>query len=203
MKIEHRCLSQNLANTRLEKRDDKDARIEGHAAIYFDPADPQGTQYRLWEDYYERIMPGAFDDAIRNDDVRCLFNHDVNQVLGRSKSGTLTLSVDSRGLRYACDCPDTSVGRDVATMIERGDVSGSSFGFLPVETQYREEDGVWYRELLKVQLFDVSPVTFPAYHGTTTEIARRSLDQHRQHISEARGARISRDLAFLELESRD
>lgn len=202
-KIEHRTLSQNLANTRLEKRDDKPARIEGYAALYYDESDPQGTQYRLSEDYYERLMPGVFDDAIRNNDVRCLFNHDPSHVLGRSKSGTLTLSVDSRGLLYSCSCPDTTIGRDVGTMIERGDVSGSSFGFEAVDVQYREQDGIWYREILKVRLYDVSPVTFPAYEGTTTEIARRSLDQHRKLIGQARGAQIARDLALLELGPRN
>ncbi|WP_296451257.1 HK97 family phage prohead protease [Rubinisphaera sp.] len=203
MKLEHRVLEQRMANTRLEKRGENGSRIEGYAAVYFNEADPENTQYRLWDDYYERIMPGAFDEAIRNDDVRCLFNHDPNQVLGRNKSETLKLSVDGRGLFYSCDCPETTIGKDVATSISRGDISGSSFGFIVHEAEYREIDGIWYRELIRVGLFDVSPVTFPAYTGTTTDIAQRSLTARKSELAELRRAKLDREIAFLELGATD
>ena len=199
MNIEHRILEQNLAETRMEKRGEGDQRIEGYAAVYFDEQNPEATQYRLWDNYFERIMPGAFDDAIRDDDVRCLFNHDPNQVLGRNKATTLDLSVDQRGLFYSCHCPETTIGKDVATSIGRQDVSGSSFGFEVLEAEYREVEDVWYREIIKVRLYDVGPVTFPAYDGTTTDVARRSLDLQQKKVAETRGLNIDRELEFLRL----
>lgn len=149
-------------------RKDKPPLIAGYAARYHDPNDA-GTEYQLWDDVFERIMPGAFDRAVRDDDVRALFNHDPSSVLGRSKSGTLRLSLDSKGLRYEIDPPDTQVGRDVLTILHRGDVSGSSFAFDILGETIRKEtvDGKtrYIRELTDVKLFDVGPVTFPAYNA--------------------------------------
>lgn len=182
MKIEHRCLQQRVAKTRLESRSEGETgKIQGYAAVFFNASDPENTQYAMWDDYFERIMPGAFDSALKDDDVRCLYNHDPNQVLGRSLSNTLQLSVDDTGLFYTCDCPDTVVGRDVATLLNRNDVSGSSFSFEVIEAEYREEEGgIWYREVTKVKLYDVGPVTFPAYAGTSSEVAQRSLQRHKK-----------------------
>lgn len=145
--------------------------IVGYASVFYDPADSK-TAYRMFDDIEERIMPGAFDRALKEgDDVRGLFNHEASAVLGRTKSGTVRLSVDARGLRYEIDPPDTQAGRDVVKLIERGDVSASSFGFVPEVTAYREEKregetGIYVIERQSVRLFDVSPVTFPAYEGT-------------------------------------
>jgi hypothetical protein len=151
--------------------------IVGYAAVFYDPNVP-GTAFRLWSDVEERIMPGAFDAAIREDDVRALFNHCPDFVLGRSKSGTLRLSVDARGLRYEIDPPDTQAARDVLAMLRRGDVSGSSFAFSERSRTIRELPGMYVIELNDVQLFDVGPVTYPAY--TATEAAARSSDLRRE-----------------------
>jgi uncharacterized protein len=121
----------------------------------------------------ERIMPTTFDRALREDDVRALFNHDPNFILGRLSAGTLKLSVDPVGLRYQIQAPDTQAARNVLTSIKRGDVTGSSFSFIPHPDggQRTYKDGNRYiRELHSVQLFDVGPVTFPAYQGSTTGV---------------------------------
>lgn len=159
--------------------------IAGLAAVFYDPGDP-GTAYRLWDDFEERIMPGAFDRAVaEGDDVRCLLNHDVNQLLGRTKSGTLRLSITKRGLAYEADTPDTQPGRDAVTTIRRGDIDGSSFGFRCTDSDLRIEprDGkeLWIREVRGVILYDASPVTYPAYEATTAEARgalRTQLDGH-------------------------
>lgn len=164
----------------VEARADGKRTISGYAAVFYDPADP-GTEYRLWDDCVERILPGAFDRAVREDDVRGLFNHEDSQILGRTASGTMRLSVDKRGLRYEIDAPDTQCARDLLQLLDRGDVTGSSFAFMPDDTTYRETDGVYIIERRAVRLFDVGPVAFPAY--TATEAQARA-------VSAADGERI-------------
>lgn len=122
--------------------------------------------------FKERIAPGAFSTAI-GDDVRALFNHNQDYVIGRTKSRTLELSEDDKGLLYEVKLPDTSFARDLATQIERGDIDGSSFGFRTIEDNFDEVDGEIVRTLIKVELFDVSPVTFPAY--PQADVAVRSF----------------------------
>lgn len=162
---------------RLQKRADGDTElipaITGTAAVFFNDKDRENTQYRLWDNRYERIMPGAFDRAIAEDDVRALKNHDVGSLLGRSTANTLTLSLTATGLDYEIDTPDTVVGRDTVTEVKRGDLDGSSFSFIATKRSWVEEvdddDRVTYfRQVEEVRLFDVGPVTFPAYTGTTT-----------------------------------
>ena len=178
----------------LELRKDGETSIlEGYAAVFYRETDLDGTQFRLWGDTYERIMPGAFDEALkRPDDVRCLFNHDVNALLGRSVSGTLKLSVDAIGLRYACRFPDDEDGRRVASKIQRGDVSGCSFGFIADKTVWREDGEMTYREVESVRLYDVGPVTYPAYKGTDVSVAKRSYGEF------AESHRSPRTLAGIE-----
>ena len=143
--------------------------ITGYAAVYHQADDP-GTEFELLDNYVERIMPGAFDNALETgQDVRGLFNHDPNQVLGRTGAGTMTLSADSIGLRYDIIVPDTQLGRDVATSISRGDVTGSSFSFKVADggAEIRKDGDKTIRELRSVNLFDAGPVTFPAYSGSS------------------------------------
>src|SRR5262249_31979044 len=107
--------------------------IVGYAAVFYSATDP-GTEYVLadWSDecVVEQIAPGAFDRALKDqDDVRALFNHNADYVLGRTASGTLRMTEDDKGLRYEADLPDTTVARDLAAMVERGDINGSSFAF--------------------------------------------------------------------------
>jgi HK97 family phage prohead protease len=186
--IEKRFTAQGLP-TIVEARaakEEAEPRIIGYGAVYYDAADA-GSEYRLWDDMLERVMPGCFDRAIREDDVRSFFNHDENQILGRNKSGTLALSVDSRGLHYEITTPDTQAGRDTTTSIRRGDVTGSSFMFLPRDTTWREVDGVFIRELNDVELWEVGPVVFPAYQSTTSEVRNMLRAEAQRH-----GFRIDR-----------
>src|SRR4051812_4089104 len=125
-------------------------------------------------DYFrEQIAPGAFDDVLASADVRSLFNHDQNYVLGRSSAGTLKLTADDTGLAYEVTPPATRA--DVLESVDRGDVTGSSFVFRVAEngsvwTKPAEAGGLPLRTITKfAELLDVGPVTFPAYEDTTAE----------------------------------
>lgn len=153
---------------RVESRADAPNTLVGLAAPFYDGT--PGTEYQLWPGVFERYMPGCFD-TVAEEDVRCLYNHEDCELLGRTKSGTLTLNVTGRGLEYTCQLPDTGPGRDVAQLVGRGDITGSSAGFIVREERWviqENADGSIkeIRELLKLSLFDVSPVTYPAYEGT-------------------------------------
>jgi HK97 family phage prohead protease len=153
------------------------AKIVGHAAVF-------DTMITLYPGVKERVAKGAFQDSIAKDDVRALFNHDPNYVLGRNKNGTLKLSEDSTGLLYEVDPPDTQQARDVVALIKRGDISQNSFGFRVIDQGWDEEaDGTLVRTLNKVKLFDVSPVTYPAY--PTTDLKLRSEEDLRKEAAEA------------------
>jgi len=151
-----------------ELRAKEDGHIEGHAAVF-------NQEYVLYEGgsyrVVETVKPGAFTRALKEkQDVRCLMNHDPNHVLGRTVAGTLKLKQDDQGLYFDCAPPDTQLGRDLVTLIKRGDVSGASFAFTVTAQTWREakKDGVTTstREIEDVDLFDASPVTYPAYTGT-------------------------------------
>ena len=151
--------------------------------------------------FVERISPGTFRSTLRQGDVRALFNHEPNALLGRSSTGTLRMSEDEQGLRYEIDLPATTLGRDVAELLRRGDISGSSFGFRTISEEWGEtEDGYPLRTLFEVALRDVGPVTFPAYPDT--EASLRSLAESRSlditELIEAAEANRLRDLIFPE-----
>lgn len=176
----------------LEVRDAKGGAgtIVGYGAVFFRASDP-GTVYAWWGDIEERIMPGAFDRAVREDDVRGLFNHSPHYVLGRTKAGTMRLSVDEKGLRYEIDAPDTQAGRDAVASIRRGDIDGSSFSFVTTDEEWIKEGGKQVRLVRGVQLFDVGPVTFPAYEATTADTRdaiRARADELRRGADEALAA---------------
>lgn len=128
--------------------------------------------------FRETVAPGAVTKTVDEADVRALFNHDPNLILGRTLSGTLSLTVDEVGLRYdIANMPDTSYARDLAVSMERGDVTQSSFGFRVVKDSWSEDhDGFPLRTLQEIALFDVSPVTYPAYRDTDSGVSKRSLE---------------------------
>lgn len=146
--------------------------IVGHGAVFNDLSVPLGS-------FREKIAPGAFARALREkQDVRALFNHDRNIVLGRMSSGTLTLREDEWGLLYKIVPPDTQLVRDmVFEPIRRGDISGNSFSFrvAPGGDHWEEGQNEAIRTLLDVDIMDIGPVTFPAY--PTTDVALRSLER--------------------------
>lgn len=144
--------------------------LSGYGIRFYDGT-PE-TEYELWEGVVERILPTAADGALtRPDDVRGLFNHNPDNILGRSAASTMRLTKDEKGLRYEIDLPEHAVGAMVREAVQRGDVTGSSFGFTATAVNWRKEpDGKEVREIAAVTLYDVGPVTFPAYEGTTAGV---------------------------------
>lgn len=148
--------------------------LVGHAAVF-------NTETVIAGMFRESIAPRAFRKSIKENDVRALFNHDPGQVLGRNRSGTLRLKEDDVGLWYEVDLPDTQAARDLWTLIDRGDITQSSFAFETVRELHTEpnaDEG----ELLplftikEARLWDVSPVTYPAY--VQTDVSARSAAAH-------------------------
>ncbi len=170
--IERRAYKVDLrAAEPAEGEDKKPGTIEGYAAVFNTPTEDVG--------FREIILPGAFDRALREGhDVRALWNHNDDIVLGRTKSGTLRLVVDERGLKIENDLPDTQAGRDAMVLIKRGDVNQMSFAFRTLSDNWRSEDGAMVRELIDLELVDVSPVAYPAYSATV--VSARALEMSKR-----------------------
>jgi len=182
--IEHRTASGDVA---LEP----ESRIaSGYAAVF-------GRRSLDLGGFTEMIDPDAFTRTVQQADVVALWDHDERHLLGRVASGTLRLSIDARGLAYELDLPDTSTGRDLAELLRRGDVRGSSFGFRTVRDEWhQDDDGAVTRTLLEVALIDVSPVARPAYPDT--DAALRDIAGALGHeLAEVRGAIEARRLGDL------
>lgn len=149
--------------------------MRGHAAV-FDRASEL-----LCGCFRELIKPGAFTEALKTSDVRALFNHNPDNILGRTSAGTLRLQEDATGLAIEIDPPDTMCSRDLQVSMKRGDVREMSFGFTVADdgdewTRDPDDSGNWTRTISKIErLYDVSPVTYPAY--PETECALRSLEK--------------------------
>lgn len=192
--LERRAYAVELIVIRDEKRDNTPTKIMGHAAVFNSLSEDLGG-------FREQIMPGAFTDAIKTDDVRALFNHDANFVLGRNRSNTLTLAEDARGLAIEIDLPQTQTIRDlVVAPIERGDISQMSFGFSvrPGGQDWAKDDeGRVVRTLKKLRLFDVSAVTFPAY--PQTDVGVRELRAFIETIKPAAPWRLNLAKRHLQL----
>nr|DAQ25121.1 MAG TPA: prohead serine protease [Caudoviricetes sp.] len=130
----------------------------------------------LWPGYFEVIKREGVEKAIQNADIRALFNHDDSLVLGRTGNGTVTLGVDEIGL-----FGDIIINKEdpqaigAYARVQRGDVVGCSFGFIPIKIDTEERaDGSYLDTILELEIFEVSPCTFPAY--PQTEIAARQKD---------------------------
>jgi len=149
-------------------------KFAGYAAVFNQLSEDLGGS--LFE-LYEQIAPGAFAETIRRDDIRALFNHDSNLVLGRKQASTLALREDGVGLFMEVTPPDTQWARDLAVTIARGDITQMSFAFtvLDEEFRYDREKDIVYRTLKKVRLYEVSPVTFPAYPQTSVGVREQGL----------------------------
>ncbi len=155
-------------------------KLEGYAATF-------GTEATVGT-FTEMVARGAFANSLAGgNDILALLDHDPGRLLGRTKTGTLALSEDHKGLRFSLDLPDTSTGRDVLALAERGDLGGMSFGF-----RVPEGGDAWdgnRRELRHVDLREVSVVSsWPAYEGTTVAARART----RSH------PRLTRVLRFME-----
>lgn len=171
----------------VEQRASEDGKttVVGYAAVFGDVANIG--------DYFREVLArGAFTQTLKTADVRAYFDHDRGRVLGRSTSGTLRLKEDAKGLAIEIDLPDTSDGRDVRTLIDRGDVSGMSIGMVVTRQEWDETGEVPLRTIHEADLLEVSIVSEPAYGGTS--IALRSLDdarkERRQHNFSAAAKRL-------------
>lgn len=173
MSDRERRMTPGPTSVRAETRDDGTRMLTGYAAVF-----NSRTEIKGWfSSFTEEIAPGAFVRAISEDDVRALFNHDSSQVLGRSTSGTLRLSEDKKGLRFEIDLPDTQAGRDIATLVSREDITGNSFAFDVIGEEWEDKDkDVPHRRLTELRLYDVGPVTYPAYSETSIEVSKRTAE---------------------------
>ena len=141
----------------------------GYAAVFNSPSEPLP--------FIERIAPGAFKRSLKaRNDIKLLWNHDTGSVLGSTRAGTLKLEEDNYGLRVTAVLPDTNLGRDVRTLVQRGDVNAMSFGFsVPAGGDSWNAEGT-ERTLKSVRIFEVSVVAYPAYQQTAGTASVRSFD---------------------------
>lgn len=154
--------------------------IEGYFAVY-------GDVYELWPGATESIAPGAFTESICGD-VRALYNHNDDLVLGRTSAGTLELREDSHGLwgKIAIN-PNDAEAVNAYARVERGDITGASFGFAieEEETEYRE-DGSIHWTIKKINpLYEISPCAFPAYEATSIHARKDEYDNIRKRQVDA------------------
>jgi HK97 family phage prohead protease len=164
-----------MTELRAEEADGKKV-ICGHAAVFDSWSETLGGFFP----FKEKVRAGAFQRSIDKDDIRALFNHDANHVLGRNRAGTLELTEDEKGLFVRIMPPDTQWARDLQISIARGDISQMSFGFTVEKDEWSTANGVDTRELIEVRLFDVSPVTFPAY--TQTDVGVRAHERYKAEL---------------------
>lgn len=167
-KLETRTIEETF-----EVREDSDGmHLEGYAALFDSRSENLGG-------FTEVIKPGAFRSSLRSrNDVKLLWNHDTGAVLGSTRSGTLTLTEDDRGLKVSATLPNTSYGRDARELIARGDVTGFSFGFsMPARGGDQWNDDGTERVLKSVRLHEVSLTAFPAYRQTEGTATVRGLDR--------------------------
>lgn len=158
--------------------------VRGYAAVFDSVSEDLGG-------FVEYIEPRAFD-KVMDDDCRCLFNHDYNYLLGRTSAGTLKIWTDERGLGYEAILPDTSYAKDLAVLMERGDVTQSSFAFMVDQDRWEVDDeGNYTRYIESVsRLIDVSPVVLPAYSDATSELTSK-----REHPSEDEAIEVQSEIA--------
>lgn len=182
------------SNLHLEQREDGGGKVlKGYAAKF-------NIRSLLMGNFYEIITPGAFADSLRTEDIRALYNHDDLCVLGRTSAKTLTLVEDETGLYFECFIGDRSYERDLSISLERGDITGCSFGFIAEgETVDGEsEDGYPIRRLDKIKLIEVSlGVTFPAYPDTT--VALRTIKAWRDQVIATRISKATSNRNRLKL----
>jgi HK97 family phage prohead protease len=166
-----------FTTTEMRLDQDNERRVVGYASVFNSLSENLGG-------FRELISERAFDNVME-DSVVALINHDMNYPLARTDNNTLTLSVDSKGLRYSFDVPEgLSYGNDLLINLRAGNISQSSFGFIVEEDSWERKDGEHIRTIEKVsRLIDVSPVTIPAYPEATAQVskvAQRNLNTQKE-----------------------
>jgi HK97 family phage prohead protease len=175
---QHRPAREVRACKGLEIRESKTDGVIGVLAGY---AATFNQRSEVMFDFVEIVKPGAFKRSLDSgEDVCALAHHQSAGIIGRRSAKTLRVSEDAKGLAIEVDVPDTTVGRDLLTLVKRGDITGMSFGFQTVQDKWSWEQAqgkpkLYIRELLDVDLFEVSAVIWPAYPSTSVEA--RSLEE--------------------------
>ena len=161
----------------VETRNEKEVKMVRGTAVKFD----QLSRNLGW--FREKFDRDAFSDVME-DDVVALFNHNIDKVLARSISGTLRYWTDDTGLQYEFEAPDNTAGRDLLVSLQRGDIRHSSFSFTIADERWEEdEEAGEIRTVLKVKrLYDVSPVVFPAYPQSVSELSKRSYEEWKKEV---------------------
>lgn len=174
----------------IESEEDDFIRITGYGAVFHKTYDVHGMK--------ERIAPGAFAKTLNGSpDIRGMFNHDPSFLLGRTKSGTMDVIEDKRGLAYEirADKLDPQA-QSVSRKIARGDVDGSSMAFFAVNQEWEEKDGKpTLRTITEIELIETGPVTMPASPSTTAKI-QRALDEHGIDLDALTGIAVKRQAGF-------
>ncbi len=167
-KVEVRLFPVNGIEVRAADGDGAGAAISGYAAVF----DELSVVMRdWWAEFRERIDPGAFAASIANDDVRALWNHNPDFPIGRRKNDSLRLWEDDHGLGFEIKPPTTQLAADFVETIRSGYVDSMSFGFSVLDEEWDEDElGQSIRTLKKIKLYEVSPVTFPAYPQTEAQV---------------------------------
>jgi len=189
----------NIEN-RFETKEDGQEVVVGYGSIFNSRSENLGG-------FYEYISPTAISqETIAKSDVRALINHDANLVLARSTTGTLDLSIDEKGLRYEFSIPETSYGKDLAINMKNGNINQSSFAFTVGSDEWStDNEGNDVRTITSIdKLYDVSPVTYPAYSQADSDlvVAQRGLAMYKekQEIKEEENDLVARSLAKLKIE---
>lgn len=152
------------------RSDDGKMFIEGYFSVFNSP-------YKLWDGATEEVAQGAFDETL-SDDIRCLIDHKTRLVLGRNKSGTLKLKTDARGLWGKVEInPNDQDAVNLYERVKRGDVDQCSFGFCIKDEEFIDNgDGTVKWIIRKVELYEVSIVTFPAYEETSVSARKKDIE---------------------------
>ncbi|MHC5215404.1 HK97 family phage prohead protease [Enterococcus sp. LJL128] len=172
VKLETRSFDIKNMQTRTLNDGSEVTVIEGYASVFNSRTNIEG-----W--YEEEIAPGAFIESLsKNKDVRCLFNHDWNYVLGRTSANTLKLEEDSKGLRFEVTLPNTTVANDLKESMSRGDINQCSFGFWITGQEEDFSGEIPLIRITNVDLWEVSIVPLPAYEDTEANLRSKFQEQN-------------------------
>ena len=176
--------------TDFQTRQENDTKyIEGYFIRF-------NEETELWDGVFEEVAPEAVEDSLKKNDIRCLFNHDTSIVLGRTGNGTLELKKDSKGIfgRVKIN-PNDKQALDIYARIERGDINACSFGFNIINEEIQNrDDGTVKFILKKIDLHEVSPVTFPAYPTTSIQAREKDLEEYKKRKLEAKKNKLKERL---------
>ena len=182
----------------IRVENDDSRKVVGYASVFNSLSENLGG-------YREKIDSNAFNSVLENNpDTRALFNHDANQILARTVSGTLSLSVADKGLRYSFEVPEgLSYGDDLLVNLKNGNITQSSFGFVVEDDSWgQDEDGNTIRTINKIsRLLDISPVTYPAYPDASVSQVR--FLEYRTELEKKENEKQEKDLIKRNLYKRE